>query len=535
MQRPGIDWYFIVLILLACSIPLSEFGMSVAQILLLLVWIFYDRPTTTGFWTSVGRNIRQRWSAFLSNKAAVVAASVFLLHIVGLLYTSDMAYASKDLRIKLPLSLLPLVLGSMPRLSEKKTNTLLLFFVAAVFAGSLFSFAAYLKGNFTDIREISLFISPVRFSLTLVLSIVILIVMVLRYRNMPWYMYLAAMVFSVWFFYIINLLESATGFIALVVLLTLLAFWLIWRIRQAVVRWSLLLMAVLIPVSAFVFVARTTKDVSSRARVNLEQLDQFTSRGYPYRHDTVHFGVEDGKHIGLYLAEAELADAWNQRSSYNFYGQDEAGQLIMYTIIRYMTSLDLRKDADGVAALSPQDIRNIEKGIANANYLQPGLRTRISKAFMGYQNMKFFGDPNRSSDFQRIEYLKASWHIFKNNFLFGVGTGDAPEAFRQAYDELNTPLQEKFKWRAHNQFVSVLVAFGIVGLIWFVFALIYPALKLRRYHDLIYLMFIVLMIMSMFTEDTLESQPGVTLFAFFNAFFLFTAALNPHNSHRGRQ
>ncbi|HMM11241.1 MAG TPA: O-antigen ligase family protein [Bacteroidales bacterium] len=533
MIKRGPDWYFITLILLACSIPLSEFGMSVSQILLLLVWMFYDRPQHEkgrGFAYSVLVNIRQRFSRFLRNPAALIASSIYLLHIAGLLHTSDFSYALKDLRVKLPLLILPLVLGSMPRLSERKTNTLLLFFIAAVFAGSLFSFFAYMRGNFTDIREISLFISPVRFSLTMVLSIVLLIVLMLRNPQLHWFFYVLGTGLSVWFFYMITLLESATGFFGLMVLLTLLTFHLILRIRKAWLRWSLIILAVTIPMATIFFVVDAARDVTARSAIDLENLDPLTSRGYPYRHDTIHFGLEDGRYIGLYLAEAELADAWNRRSSYEFYGTDDAGQLIMYTIIRYMTSKDLRKDADGVSALSEQDIRNIEKGIANASYLQPGLRTRISKVFIGYQNLKFFGDPNRSSDFQRIEYLKASWHILKSNFIVGVGTGDVASAFRQAYDEIDSPLQQKFRWRAHNQFISIAIAFGFAGLAWFLFALFYPAIKQRRFSDLIYLLFFVLMLMSMLTEDTLESQPGVTLFAFFNAFLLFTADRTRHNS-----
>lgn len=533
MARRSPDWYFITLILLACSIPLSEFGMSVAQILLLLVWIFYDRHEDSkvdGFALSVARNVRLRFLSFLSNPAAVVAASVFLLHLVGLINTSDMAHAFKDLRIKMPLLILPLVFSSMPRLPERKTNAVLLFFVAAVIAGSLFSIFAYFRGNFTDIREISLFISPVRFSLTMVFSIMIIIVLLLRYPSQSWVLYFVGLGLAGWLFYMITLLESATGFFGLMILLTVLTLWLILRIKTSWMRWTLLAFAVLIPVSTILFVAETVKQVSTGSEVDFDKLEPFTSRGYPYRHDTIHFGVEDGKHIGLYFAEAELADSWNRRSRYNFYGTDDAGQLIMYTIIRYMTSKDLRKDADGVAKLTAQDISNIERGIANASYLQPGLRTRISKAFLGYQNLKFFGDPNRSSDFQRLEYLRASWHILKTNFLFGVGTGDVSTAFRQTYNELNSPLDQKFRWRAHNQFLTMAIAFGIFGFLWFFIAILYPGIRLGQFHDLLYLQFFILLFLSMLTEDTLESQPGVTLFAFFNAFFLFSAAQTSHST-----
>jgi hypothetical protein len=46
-------------------------------------------------------------------------------------------------------------------------------------------------------------------------------------------------------------------------------------------------------------------------------------------------------------------------------------------------------------------------------------------------------------------------------------------------------------------------------------------MKLKRYHHYFYSIFLALMLLSMLTEDTIESQDGVTLFAFFNALLLF--------------
>lgn len=94
-------------------------------------------------------------------------------------------------------------------------------------------------------------------------------------------------------------------------------------------------------------------------------------------------------------------------------------------------------------------------------------------------------------------------------------------AFDNIYEEMNTALKPEFRWRSHNQYLSIFIAFGIFGFIWFLFSLIYPLIRLKRYHQYFYSIFLVLMLLSMFTEDTIESQDGVTLFAFFNALLLF--------------
>jgi O-antigen ligase len=103
-----------------------------------------------------------------------------------------------------------------------------------------------------------------------------------------------------------------------------------------------------------------------------------------------------------------------------------------------------------------------------------------------------------------------------------VGTGDVPQAFSQAYDEIHSPLAEEYRFRAHNQYLSIAVAFGFVGLAFFLFVLFYPWLASRRNHTYLYTVFLCIMLLSMFPEDTLETQAGAMLFAFFTALLLFS-------------
>ena len=48
----------------------------------------------------------------------------------------------------------------------------------------------------------------------------------------------------------------------------------------------------------------------------------------------------------------------------------------------------------------------------------------------------------------------------------------------------------------------------------------------KRNRNYLYLIFMFIMMLSMFTEDTLETQIGVTLFAFFNSFLVFAMPLD---------
>jgi hypothetical protein len=536
-----IDAYFFVLVLLALSIPLSKFTMSVSQIFLVIIWLtdgihsikfrsFYaDSSFFSGFVRSsfaivrfLAENFKRKLLLFLNNKVALVIASLFLLHIIGLVHTEDFNYAFKDLRTKLPIFLLPLIMSSMPSISRKKSEILLIFFILAVFSGTMFGLDAYLRKEFSDIREISVFISSVRFSLSIVFSIFLLLFFLFRGHQLKWWLKIILALTIVWFVAFLMILESAIGLISLVIIMSGIALMKAIHIKQLRLRYLLLFLFAALPSLTVLYISDIVKDFSLAEPVNISQLETHSALGNFYRHDTIHFGIEDGKYVGLYMAEEELAAAWNSRSEYDFLGYDDAGQLIQYTIIRYFTSIGLRKDASGVAQLSESDIRHIERGIANINYVKkPSVRTRVSKILMGYQQFADLNDPNGSSVMQRIEYTKASIILINENFWTGVGTGDLPQKFAETYERMQTPLKMKWRWRSHNQYLSIFIAFGVFGFIWFLFTLFYPLIAFRKYRNYHYLVFFALMLLSMITEDTIESQVGVTLFAFFNAFFLF--------------
>ena len=108
-----------------------------------------------------------------------------------------------------------------------------------------------------------------------------------------------------------------------------------------------------------------------------------------------------------------------------------------------------------------------------------------------------------------------------NSWLIGIGTGDINSAFQLQYEKMGSKLDPAFRWRTHNQYLAIFVTFGAVGLLWFMFSLFFPAARLQKYGDYYYLTFFMIFMLSMFSEDTLETQVGVTQFAFFSSYYLF--------------
>ena len=501
---------FLCLALMAASLTLSPFVMGASQFLLVAAWLFTGDP------------IKVKLQRFLHNKIALLLVSLYLLHVIGLAWTSDFTYALKDLRVKLPLLVLPLVLSSVKPLEKKLTDLLLLVYVLSVFVATCISYWIYLQHNYQDIREISQYISHIRFCLNIVLVIGI-IGYYLFTRKMPWWEKLLAVALILWFVYQLYIFESISGYLAFIgLVVTSLLFLYFTKIKNKPMRIAGAVLVIALPLAIGIYLYRTVESMLSVEPVNLEQLDKKTALGNDYWHDTVCFPVENGQYVGLYFCRPEMRSAWNNRSRLDYDGVTGNGENLEATLARYLTSKGLRKDAQGVASLDDQDIRNVEQGVANyVNQSHPGVYARLAETLFEYNQYRRNNNPNGGSLSQRIEYTRASLHLIRKHPVFGVGTGDLPDAYAQAYNELNSPLKERYRHRAHNQYLSITVGFGLLGLALFLVVLFYPYLSSKKNRSYLYTIFLVILLISMLPEDTIESQAGVTWFALFNSLFIF--------------
>ncbi len=138
------------------------------------------------------------------------------------------------------------------------------------------------------------------------------------------------------------------------------------------------------------------------------------------------------------------------------------------------------------------------------------------------EQYKKTGDPSGQSLGQRIEYLKTGIHILKRHFWLGTGTGDADNEFRIQYKLDDSKLKPIWRHRTHNQFITLFLTFGVFGFLWFLFALFLPPFLEKKYCNFLFTMFFLIGILSMLNEDTLETHVGVSFFAFFYSFLLFS-------------
>jgi hypothetical protein len=534
------NFYFGLALMLAC-LPFSKFMVSIGQWWLTGAWVLgrldiqkirniYRENTRNRFYLiivpsffrllfeGIGRGFRE----FFKNRPAMIFASIFLIHLIGLIFTVDFQYALKDLRTKIPLFILPIFLSTTEAITRKTFYRFMLLFIVSLFIVTLFNAWKVIDHDYIDIRDISRHVGNIVFGLLISLSIFASGYLLIKKGTYPGIIKILLSVILVWSVIYLVITQSMTGLSISILTILFLIPVLIFRKKNIWLKVSLTLLILIITGSVVFYLQKVVRDFYRADPVDYQKLEKLTSRGNPYKHDPFHKQTENGHYIWLYIQSEELRESWNMRSKIPFDSNDLKGQPIKFTIVRFLTSKNERKDADAVQRLSAEEIHAIERGVANELYIKKfSIRGRIYEFLMGYDNYIQTGNPTGSTVMQRLEFWKASLGLIKDNWLHGVGTGDMNIAFQQQYEKMNSKLSLDQRWRSHNQYMSVWIGFGIFGLIWFLFAVFYPPIATRRLDDYFFLVFFIIAMIAMLTDDTIESQMGVTFFSFFYCFFLF--------------
>jgi hypothetical protein len=498
------------------ALPLSNFFMSFGTFWIFGAW-FLDILTDL----IRKKSFRNRWQGFTKSTEGKLIVSLYLVTLAGLLWSSDFKFAFWDLRIKLPLLAIPILLLTQKSLSKKEINAIFGFYILGLIIAvtwCIFIYLHIIPRDYKDVREISVFISHVRFSLMLVLGLCIAF-------YVTWHQpagKIFSILISLYFIAFLYILESMTGFIVLGgVILAMLIFRII-NSRKKSVQYSLIATFIILPMACLFYFRQCYLQYFRVEKINWNTLEKTTPRGEPYNHFTEFKLIENGHYVNTYVAQEELSEGWKRRSTLDPDSADGMGHIVKWTLLRYMSSKGLRKDMDGILALTEDDIRNIEHGYTSFDENNKnGIEKRIDRILFEYSTYRLGGNPNGHSVFQRIEFWKAGWSIAKKNLWTGVGTGDVKQEFNNQYDISQTKLDAKHRLRAHNQYLTFCVAFGIGGLLLFLITLVYPFIKSRK--NLLYTSFLIISGLSCLTEDTLESESGVMFFAFFYIFLLLVA------------
>ncbi len=505
--------YIFGLILLAVSLPVSIFFTSVAEILL------------TANWLAEGR-FKEKYTLFRQKKSLWFIVSVYVVFLIGMFYTTDYNWGFHDLKIKLPLLVLPLVIGTSEKISRKQLKIILFLFVASVVVSSFISTYIYLgfsKREILDVRNISIFISHIRFSLMVAFSILVLIYYLLYDQNLSvlTWVKITYIILMFWLLVFLIILQSLTGIVVLLIILPFVISNRILRLSSTGLRIILFSAEAIVLMFIILFIVESVHKFYHVKETEPGKPEKYTVNGNPYINHPDDKMLENGNYVWNYVCEKELRNEWNKRSSFPYDSLDRKGQNLKQTLIRYLTSLGYRKDSVGVSRLTTIDIQSIENGNSNVIFNKRfGLYPRIYRVIWEIDVYRKNGDVNSHSITQRIVYLKTALAIIKKNAWTGVGTGDVRIAFRDAYQHSATLLDSENQHRAHNQFVTFLLTYGIFGFLWIIAPFLIPVFLEKKWNDYLFLIIFVLGILSMLNEDMLETSTGVSFFAFFYALFL---------------
>lgn len=505
--------YLIALAITACSLPFSPYTASIGIISMLVNFIL------EGQW-------RLKLNTFKGNRALWISYLLYLPILYSAFYSSNFPVTLKELRLWLPFIVVPTIVALSRPLNNKEFKWIMLLFVLAVLVASIIS-STYLFSISTDlvidVRQISLFISHIRFSLMVNLAIAIIIHYVVLDNGLEKiHKFLLSMV-MLWLVVFLFILQSFTG-IVMLFLLVFMGFVLLYiKQKSQVVRFVL---ASTFFSLVFIIVSTITHKVDryyTRNYTDFSTLMQRTVNGTPYQHDTVRRVYENGNLLYINICDPELSEQWARRSTLPFDSLDNKGQPLNHTIIRYLTSLGYTKDSVGIWKLSDEDIAFIENGATSVVFKESklGIDTRLYQLLWEIDAYRTEGSVSYSSVIQRLVFAKAALFVIKDNFWVGVGWGDIQESLNQYYKVHELGLPENLWFMPHNQYLTVWVGAGFIGLAIFMVALLLPFILRNRYKYFLPVYFLAIIMVSMLSEDTFESHIGITFAVLFGSLFIF--------------
>lgn len=145
---------------------------------------------------------------------------------------------------------------------------------------------------------------------------------------------------------------------------------------------------------------------------------------------------------------------------------------------------------------------------------------RLSYYFKGESKTELI---NKVQNEGRIYLWKSALKLIGRNLVFGVGTGDIQDELNKEYllsGNKNITIENNLN--THNQFLEVILENGLVGLILFVsiFGVMFYISVSEK--NIIYTMFLIIVLISFLFETMLNRLAGVSFFSLFSFLLIYT-------------
>jgi O-antigen ligase len=130
--------------------------------------------------------------------------------------------------------------------------------------------------------------------------------------------------------------------------------------------------------------------------------------------------------------------------------------------------------------------------------------------------------PNKNQSSSEVNFRYGIYHcassILKENWITGVGPGNVQKKLDECYSGYTYKNYDDYhhiEYNSHNQYLDICLKYGIFGLICFLVFLFWGI----NNKDLIYHVFLFIILIGLVTENLFDRQIGVVFFTFFNSLF----------------
>lgn len=160
-------------------------------------------------------------------------------------------------------------------------------------------------------------------------------------------------------------------------------------------------------------------------------------------------------------------------------------------------------------------------------------------SFLNNNRIKYYLPDTQSSSViekfkldNRVPIWKSAVKVIKQNLVFGVGAGDASAEIRRAYKDAGYTEMYYDNLNAHNQYLEILLANGLVGLLIMLSIIGFLVFKAILRRNLLLGLYITVIIIFFLFESILNRIAGVTFFSLFSFLLInfeennFTAGTN---------
>ena len=432
----------------------------------------------------------------------IAVFSFFALICLGMIWSGGGAEAWKQLEKSLPFLIVPLYLLNLPLQSRKNLSIYSAVYLLSLFVATGIGVFNLITLENPDVRTIMPFCSHIRFALHLTIASSFIVLYYFGQKKS------LLLLLAVWFEAYMLITSALTGvLISFVILFFIIPTYFLFKKKNKTA------FAIFISIfSLFVFAI-----ISS---LSYYYKDYFVPKNGEVKENMI---IENGNYIFDKVDYSQMAEGVEiyLKEDRNAMCKSREGEFPYIDIaIRYLNSKGYEKNLKGWEKLSKEDLNNIKKGIPNYVYAQKiPLKSRLYSTFYEIEAYEKENKVKGSSLIQKIELWENSFEVIKNNLLIGVGTGNAPRELKKQLQATNSELSDT-NMRTHNQYFSIVFSYGIIGLlIWFAF-LFYPMFRHSLNKNPYYVIFLLIMLISFFSEDTLDNQAGIMMYCCWNFFFV---------------